>query len=732
VRPRWSCLLSAACLLGLAEVAEAAAPPPRAAPGTISSLTWSPRSDATIVRLDLEGLPRPTVRHTRQSRPDAVFVELTGARLAAPLPRELVVDRLLVDLQVTDDRAGTVRIRLVLWRPVPYTVVETPRGVEIILGRGSVAEASSQPAVAPVSPEARPAGETPSESESGAPSTPGEGATEGAPAEGQTPAESAPEAGTAPPATEWFVENRISVVSQNIRGNRSLSFLNQGVHYIEELDAEIRHRLDDGRLFEARFSGLISDDFTLAPGQLALQGVHLKLQAPNYELEAGDTLQQLTMFTLGVPVKGVSGWYEFPLGPGLRVTAIGGVIKSRWDEFWTEPPGEQRARYVGAVRVEQRLTPDIAIGLTYLRTRDETGAPPGALPPPPPVVDPTDPRSLFDVPPPVTAQFGTPPVSNQVWSADVKARFFDGVVTFEAEAARSWVDLDVDTAGGRQSDEAYVALLGVNHAGLRATARYLQVEPNFYSGANFVIQDQQEWNIQADYDFPRWVTVGGGYIDTRDNLRHTKATTTRSRMPEARIALRELPYLPGLLIDARYRMRETDASDRSVAEIARTTGVNLQYQLGPVRFTGGYEYQIRTDSIDRDRKDRINLLSASVDGQFTVNGWIVSPGVRYEWYNDKRVREGAQDTTNRYEGLLSVDWPQVAVLTATGYYSDNSSFLPTESLVRWGGRAELRVRLFGRDDRAITVGYEYRNNDYADNTRDYVEEIAMARLVLRY
>jgi hypothetical protein len=690
---------------------------------------WSVQDEATVVRIDLEGLPRPRVRHTRQSRPEGVLVELSGAQLDIPVPRELVVDRLLADLLVTDDRAGTVRLRLSLWRAVPYTILETPQGFEIVLGRGSVVEASSQPATAPASPEGQqptpppPAGERPL--------APGEGEP---PAEGQPAPETPPAqaVSSASPPPEWFVEERFSIVSQSVRGNRDLSFLNQGVHYIQELDAEIRHRFEDGRQFEGRFSGLLSDDFTLAPGQFALQGFHLKLQAPDYELVVGDVLQQLSLFTLGVPVKGVSGWYEFAMGPGLRITAVGGLVKSRWDDFWTDPPGEERTRYLGAVRLEQRLTQDIAVGITYLRTRDDTGRPPGAPPPPPPIVDPANPRSLFDVPPPVTQRVGRPPVSNQVWSADVKARFFGGAVAFEGEVARSWADLDLDTPGGRTSDEAYVAQLGINYAGLRATGRYLQVDPDFFSGANFVVGDQQEWNVQADYDFPRWVTLGGGYIQTRDNLRHTKRATTVSRMPEGRITLRDLPYLVNLIVDARYRMRETDTSDGSAAEIARTTGVNLQYQFGPVRIASGYEYQKRTDSIDRERKDRTRVVSASVDGQFTLAGLTISPSVRYEWFNTKRIREGAQDTTNRYEGLLTVDWPGRAVLTAAGYYADNHAFFATESLVRWGARAELRIRLFGRDDRTLTVAYEYRDNDYSERTRSYAEEIAMARLVLRY
>jgi hypothetical protein len=717
-------------LLHTAPGAAAAARAP-AAPGTVRSIAWAARADATIVTIEIEGLPPPRIRHGRDGRPDRILVELTGARLLNPPSRELVVDRVLADVAVVDDQAGTVRLILQLWRPVPYAVVETPSGVEIVVGRGGVAEASLQATAAPALAQVPPTGDRPA-------GPPPAGTAPEAPA-GEPPAE--PEAssaetpaGTAPPLppTEWFVEERFSIVSQNVRGNRELSFLNQGVHYLQELDAEFRHRFEDGRQLEARFSGLLSDDFTLAPGQFALQSAHVKIQAPTYELTVGDVYQQVTTFTLALPIKGAGGFYELPVGAGLRIVGAGGVIKSRWDDFWVDGVGEQRTRYLGVLRVEQRLTPDVALGLTYLRARDDAGRAPGGLPPPPLAIDPADPRSLFDVPPPVTAQFGTPPVSNQVWSTDLTVRALDGAIAFEAEAARSWADLDLDTPGGRAADEAYLAQLLVNRAGLRASGRYLRVDPDFFSGGSFAFPDQEEWTVQADYDLPRWITVGGGYTDARDNLGHTKVTTIRSRMPEARLLLRELPRLADLLVEGRYRLRETDASDGSVAETARTWGVNAQYQAGIVRLTGGYEHQKRTDSLDHLRNERVNLVTVGAEARIPVGTWTVGPAVRYEWFSSKRIREGSQDTTNRYEALITVDWPDIAALTAGGYYSDNNTFFATEDLSRWAAGVELRVRLFGREDRTITLSYEYRDNDYADSIRDYAEEIAAARLVLRY
>lgn len=688
-----------------------------AGPTAVTGVRWQASDDVTVVRIDFEGASPPRLRHARQSRPDRIVVELTGARLQVSTRPALIVDRLLADVRITETRPGTVEVTLELWRPIPYEVTKTVEGLEIVLGRGGVAEASQEPTTAPMSTHAQA-------------QAPAAGTQEAPAQEGQA-APAPPAEEPAPPTTEFSAEERFTLQYQNVRGNTSLSFLNQGLHYIQELDFGFKHRLSPDTTFEGTFSSLLSDDFKVAPDQFLLQSFQLKLTAPTYEIAAGDVFTTLSPLTLSQPVKGLGGWKEFPVLAGLRFTLIGGVIKTRWDELWDDEPGEQRTRFVGGVRIEQRLTPDVAIGVNYFRARDDTGRVPGSVPSPPPLVEGT-PTSLFDLPPPPPSVFGSlPPVSNQVVSADLKLRLL-GIVTVDAEAARSWVDLDVTAPPGRQHDEAYSVNVGVNYAGLRATGRYLRVEPRFFSGGSFVVADQEEFSVRADYDFPSWATVGAGYIDTRDNLDGKKPATIRSKTPVVRLSLRDLPYLGSLLLDLRSQVRLTDASNDSVDEKTWTSGLDATYRLGPLSLAANYEHQEKYDSVNRNRRGRVDLIGASAQAQFPLWGLTVSPTLRYEFLREGRLREGTKETTQRYEAGLTLDWPERAVL-ALGYQLwDTDAFFPTEGLVKWGARAELRIRLWKRDDRTLTLSYERRDNDYADKSRNYLEEILTTKLVLRY
>ena len=749
----------------------------------VTALRWQARGELTVVSIELEG--RPGVRHRRLTAPDRIVIDLEGAVNRAAAPGSLVVDRLLADVRLAPAPPGSsqsLRLVLELWRPAPYEVVETAAGIDVVLGRGGVAVAQA----AGSAPETTPAQGAPTSTESPEADTPEKGAPQ---AETPQPPAETPAETTQPDGVTG--EERFSVIHNRIRGNRSLSFLNGGTHYVQELDLAFRKTLGENATLEGSLGTLYTDDTRLAPDNFLLQKLQFRLFGSDYDLSGGDLFNTLSTFTLSNPVKGLSAWKDFPVLAGLRVSIVGGAVKTRWDEFWTDSAQETFTRYVGAVRVEQRITPEIVLGMTYLSAHDDsksiprspttpTGSDPagtqvcpgpvtgtipvfppgtvartvpGARPIPgsdlvcvPGIPVPVPANGVMTVPAsgggtlPVSVVGGTnpgfffpsgPPISNHVASVDAKVTLF-GALSLETEVARSWTDIDTSQPGGSKSDNAYLMSLGYRRNNLRAAGRYLRVEPGFITGAGFVFADQEEFSLSADYDLPRWVTVGAGYLDARDNLDGAKSSTTRARTPEVRVSLRDLPYLEPLVLDLRYRLRKTESGDGTIDDETQTFGIDATHAIGPLRLTANYEHQYRQDFANRTLRGRVDIVGASAALDVPVWLFALSPYVRYQFSNERRIQEATTETTHYYEAGLGVDWPGFATL-ALGYQrADTDSFVSSDGLVRWLARAELRIRLFGRDDRLLILSYEQRDYDYADSSRDYTEEIATAKVSFRF
>jgi hypothetical protein len=128
----------------------------------------------------------------------------------------------------------------------------------------------------------------------------------------------------------------------------------------------------------------------------------------------------------------------------------------------------------------------------------------------------------------------------------------------------------------------------------------------------------------------------------------------------------------------------------------------------------------------------VDTVGASAQLDFPVWLFTVSPLFRYQFISEQRLEEARAETTQYYEAGLGVDWPGIATLVLAYQTADTDAFVPRDGLVRWMARAELRIRLFGRDDRLLTLSYEQRDYDYAESARDFTEEIAIAKVSFRF
>jgi len=662
-----------------------------ATPVAVNGLHRERQGELTIIHL--EGAPAQ-FRSFLLEEPLRLVVDLYGATSRLPSPRQELVDRNVSQIQVSQLQTSpvpVVRVVFDLWRKTPVEVIPGERGLRITFGRGAL------PMVASTAP-------TPVGGQSTSPESPAPAPT--SQAQAQPPPTAPPLAAPPGPTTVFSGEERLSLYTVDVRGNRGLSLLNEGNHFVQELDLSLRHRLGEHDTLEGTLSARYTDDTRVDPENFALQRFSLKLSGKDYEAVAGDFLTTFTPFTLAVPLRGVSGWKEFALLKGLRVTGVAGLFKGRWEELWDTLPNESFDRWIEGIRLEQRFTDRISVGVNFLNARDDASSIPRA-------------RAF------------TTPLSNQVVSLDARVNVARWLYV-EGEAAHSWNDPNTGAPGGRREDGAFQLSARSRIGDLRATGRYMRVEPNFASAGSFTFADQEEVLAKADYDLFRQVSVGASFTRSRDNLDGQKATTTTLTTPEVRLGLHDLPGLGPLGIDLRHRIREGQSDDDLLDQVTRTSSVDLFHQLGPVRASGGYEHQAKEDFTDPARNARVDLVFLSADARFPLWGMDVAPLLRLEWFSEKRLRARQRETTRTGEAGVRVDLPRWAILEVNYRLSDTSAFLSTEDLTRQAVKVELRYRVLGRDDRLLTVSYEVRQNDFADNSRDYDEIIGTARMLFRF
>lgn len=691
-------LMLTAPLTVAAQVRTASLPSPPDQPGApetpaaVSGLHRERQGELTIVHL--EGAPAQ-FRSFLLEDPLRLVVDLYGATSRLPSPRHELVDRNVSQIYVSQLQTSpvpVVRVVFDLWRKTPVEVIPGERELRITFGRGSL------PMVASTAP--TPVGGA----QPASPEPPASNPT--VQAQAQPPPAAPPPAAPPAPATGFSGEERLSLYTIDIRGNRGLSLLNEGNHFVQELDLTFRHRLGENANFEGILNTRYTDDTRVDPENFAIQRFSLRFFGKNYEAIVGDFLTPFTPFTLAVPLRGVSGWKEFSLLKGLRITGVAGLFKGRWEELWNTLPNESFDRWVQGIRVEQRFTDRISLGVNFLNAWDDAASIP-------------------------RAKAFTTPLSNQVVSLDARvnaARW----LSVEGEAAHSWNDPDTRTPGGRREDGAFQVSARSRIGDLRATGRYLRVEPNFASAGSFTFADQEEVLVKADYDLLRQASVGASFTRSRDNLDGQKPTTTTLTTPEVRLGLHDLPGLGPLALDLRHRIREGESDDDLLDQVTRTTSVDLFHQLGPVRISSGYEHQGKEDFANPERNARVDLVFLSADARFPLWGMDVAPLLRLEWFTEKRLRARQRETTRTGEAGVRVDLPRWAILEVNYRLSDTTAFVSAEDLTRRAAKVELRYRILGRDDRLLTVSYERRENDFADNSRDYDEIIGTAKLLFRF
>lgn len=644
------------------------------------------------------------------------------------------------------------------------------------------------------------------------------------------------QATVAPEAAELFIEWKYAVNGTDIKGNQERSFLHEGINHIVDFSLFDRRPLLGGRQIESVGVFRYTDDPRVDPERNSLQRLYTRLTGPTFEFSAGDNLVDYSRFSFNQNIKGLHAVKEFDSLGRLVVAGTAGVFTDRWGslyrgfEAFVDPrnvpdprsPPKPYTRLVLGLRGEKPLGEGEWVAVNYSQANDIV-------------------RSL-----PREAQIA--PFNNQLWSVD-GLLLFPRSLRLGGEFAYSATQFDSRFQDGKRGD--YAARVELSQRGQRYRWRleYNVFMPNFFSVNARQVQDLQEFSAQGNFDFTKQLSLTASYRRTNDNLGGTPVValipraicndtaegfrlqplsnanrtltvcdpvtgdplalrifdhvvdaegneiTTVLRLPEVRLVLRNLGFWRGLTLEAGYRERAVETSNKGSFSLTSgptfTTGATvtplfrhrvtkmpffeIDFPLGSHRFRFGYEYRRNRDYIQPENSTFTHRATAQYGlPSLFVGDWIFSGSFRFETERESKQvdletledpasgltlvdpltlqpvvrRKSGGDQIRTLQAELTVEFPQYFTLDLffrqlsaellSGFRADGLQLFGNGGFSRPQWRAQLQYRIRNDANKFILFTVERNVNafDLLDPTepdlRSFREKLAQVTFVYRF
>jgi hypothetical protein len=140
------------------------------------------------------------------------------------------------------------------------------------------------------------------------------------------PAEPAVEAG------QFQIEVKYDVNGTSLQGNRSRSFLNEGINHTSEVGYFLQRPVRDTWKLEAVGQARYTDNPRVDPERNSLQRMYFRLSGPSFEANAGDALVSYSRFSFNQNIKGLTVWKD--MSKRWRFSGNVGLFSDRWGSLY--------------------------------------------------------------------------------------------------------------------------------------------------------------------------------------------------------------------------------------------------------------------------------------------------------------------------------------------------------------------------------------------------------------
>ncbi|MFH1901762.1 MAG: DUF6029 family protein [Candidatus Omnitrophota bacterium] len=490
----------------------------------------------------------------------------------------------------------------------------------------------------------------------------------------------------------------------NLTGNTSGPFVTEGFNIVSDLNLRLDSELGDNKKIESFAHIRATDNPLIDAKTISCEEAYINYLSTPIDVKLGNFYQEFSDYSINNSLEGIAADLKLDK---LKIMPFAG-------REWEAENETQYSRYVYGIRPEYKLIEnktdslirDFTIGFNYVSTQDDAS-------------------SLKS-----EHESGVSDLDNRVYSADAKVVLNNGL-RFETEYAYSRNDADSKGTTPAERGNAFRFIAKYMREKLWVFGKYTRANSRFNSAEGYSVKDKEEYFTRAIYKIANWLSIKPLYREYHDNVDDSKATKTRVRTPELTLSVRPIKKLKDFTIDLSQRRRYRKAGDASVDENWITNEITLNHRIGKNYFDFNYGYRRREDDADDTNDSRTRLYSFGIRSLLELNELRITPSVRYLRDREKLVVSGNKDVTN--SAVLGLNF-QLHYFDLNLYqtFLDSDRYSADSDYKKVSSDFRLRYKIGGSWDKVLTMGYEIADYNHEDNTLDYTENRAYAKMEFRF
>lgn len=498
-----------------------------------------------------------------------------------------------------------------------------------------------------------------------------------------------------------LVVDRTDIIYQNVSGAGSASsFLDQGLHVLQEVDLEHETALNDSWNSKLLTSVRYTDSDQFDTERLSLERLSWTMASARSYLTLGDYFANFTQYSLNKSLKGIG--YEKKFGQRdsyLRLAA--GTFDGQWEYLYDDVDNEPVSRLGAGVRL-QHAADRLQLGLNLVRIDDDN----------------QDGRNL----------------GQDVYRQNVAA--FDWEYRGEQHklsGEHAYSDTVKTSTGGdnQNSGTAHRINLYSRIASLKVRAKVEQVSPDFLSLGGGATADRQRFYLKTDLKISRNVATYVQYDHYRNNLDEQLAATTRNTAFELGLAIKKLFDRKTLNATTSLRRKKTVTDTATVDQTSDRFKLSLKDKFfGVLTVDGDYEVIFDDDNVaGNSPTNRLYSLSLLSRHRLDNGSWQLRPRLRISLQEMENATSGGEDLTDQLSFSLSANRGNGTELGLNVDRTKTDPFDPTQdnsTVLRYGAYWQLATELLKNGRLRCDVS---RNEyDFSTATNNYEELIAKLSL----
>ncbi|MCK4810378.1 MAG: hypothetical protein KAS99_05545 [Candidatus Omnitrophica bacterium] len=482
---------------------------------------------------------------------------------------------------------------------------------------------------------------------------------------------------------------------------QSNSFLyqgNKGWSYEDRFDFLNRLTVGDV-LYEFDTEISLTNNEKLDVEDVSPKKIYFLRNSPSTFFRLGDFFANFSQYSLNQNLKGAIFTLKESETNPWKITALTGAYKTRWEYTWNDESDELKDTYFYGARAEGEIG--------YLKLNGNYVF--------------TDEYRLDNIPS-NTNRSMTEIVHNHLGSIDWRFKPTGGL-DLSGESA---VSRFRSSNANRDVGFAHKLRARLRVKKLRTQLEYERTPSDFHTPGGSASSDRERYRIRNNYylgDNDLFLN----YTSYFDNTQDTLTTTTKAKMPEIGLNLRNLFARRTLSAMIRLRERRMHQSNSGRDERADTATFSLQDRFGP--FRPGLEYECRRINPRKNVNDsgqKTHAVSLRMNSYHRTENWTLRPSVslRHEETHDYSLSPNRGLNSDWiWSGRLSGNFRRNLRFSTAYNHSYADNYIFDSDSRRRVFRCAADYNLGGSRDNVIGIEYQDRRNSFSQSGSDYNEAI---------